>query len=283
MPEAGCFREPGLYAVVPMNVLTDGSLRPNAKLLYGMISSLATARGYCWASNQYLGEPLGLDGKTVSALVRNLSTRGYIRVEVSRDASITLGTERKIYIATFALAAEAPPPPKNEGRGASKKRTPPLKNEAPPPQSCGEGDLQKVESFIGSINKRDNTPYSPPEEAASVDTTKKRRPRGTSANHLPERFEAFYQFYPRRVKREEAQRAWNKLKPDDALIREMGRALKHQAAYWLATGTELQHIPHPSTWLNQKRWTDSPESYPMPCPGSGGSPRVVETGQVPTW
>lgn len=168
MPEDSCLREPGLYAVVPMNVLMDDALRPNAKLLYGMISSLATARGYCWAKNQYLGNPLGLDGKTVSALLRNLSARGYIRVEVNRDASIVQGTERKIYIATFALASEAPPPPKKEGPGASKKRTPPLKNEVPPPQNCGEGGLQNAASFIGSINKRDNTPYSPPEEVSRL-------------------------------------------------------------------------------------------------------------------
>lgn len=40
-----------LYSVIPARVRDDHSLRPNAKLLYGELSTLAQSEGYGWASN----------------------------------------------------------------------------------------------------------------------------------------------------------------------------------------------------------------------------------------
>ena len=48
-----------LYSVIPARVRDDHSLRPNAKLLYGELSALAQAEGYCWAWNAHLAETLG--------------------------------------------------------------------------------------------------------------------------------------------------------------------------------------------------------------------------------
>ena len=48
------------------------------------------------------------------------------------------------------------------------------------------------------------------------------------------------EFYPRGENRQRAVKAWDKLKPDDALIDTMARAL----------------VPHASTWLNGRRWED---------------------------
>ena len=48
-----------LYSVIPARVRDDHTLRPNAKLLYGELSALAQAEGYCWAWNARLAETLG--------------------------------------------------------------------------------------------------------------------------------------------------------------------------------------------------------------------------------
>ena len=34
------------------------------------------------------------------------------------------------------------------------------------------------------------------------------------------------------------------------------KALPNHLAYWKTKETELEFIPHPSTWLNQERWED---------------------------
>ena len=49
-------RKPGYYAIIPSDVRYDDSIPPNAKLLYGEISALIGAEGYCFASNDYFAE-----------------------------------------------------------------------------------------------------------------------------------------------------------------------------------------------------------------------------------
>ena len=62
------------------------------------------------------------------------------------------------------------------------------------------------------------------------------------------------EFYPRGENRQRAVKAWDKLKPDDAMIDTMARALVRQKA-----SPDWQRgigIPHASTWLNGRRWED---------------------------
>ena len=51
---------PGYYAVIPADVRYDDRIPPNAKLLYGEISALIGAEGYCYASNGYFMKIYGL-------------------------------------------------------------------------------------------------------------------------------------------------------------------------------------------------------------------------------
>lgn len=75
----------------------------------------------------------------------------------------------------------------------------------------------------------------------------------------PDRFEGLWKFYPQegRKNRKAAVRAWDKLTPDDALIRRIGKALKvqMQSELW----QKGVGIPYLSTYLNGERWTDVSE------------------------
>ena len=53
----------GYFAVIPATVLFNNELKPNEKLLYALITALSNKEGYCYASNKYLGEKLGVDPK----------------------------------------------------------------------------------------------------------------------------------------------------------------------------------------------------------------------------
>ena len=69
-------------------------------------------------------------------------------------------------------------------------------------------------------------------------------------------FLQFYNAYPKRIGREPAWKAWQKLngtRPDlSALIAKIDEMKK--AEDW--TKDKGKYIPHPATWLNQKRWED---------------------------
>ena len=90
----------------------------------------------------------------------------------------------------------------------------------------------------------------------------------------PERFADFWAAYPCGRSKQAAIKAWDKLKPDDALLVVMARALKRQMA-----SEEWQRgigIPYASTWLDNRRWED--EDKPRPTQGQRPSApeRVVE-------
>ncbi len=82
--------------------------------------------------------------------------------------------------------------------------------------------------------------------------------RRQTANGLRERFARFWESYPRKVGKDAAWRAWQKRRPDEALLGRMVAALEwqRQTPGWCKDGG--QFIPHPSTWLNRGSWDDEP-------------------------
>lgn len=69
-------------------------------------------------------------------------------------------------------------------------------------------------------------------------------------------FPKFWTLYPRKVGKDNAEKAWAKLKVTPDLFDVMVKALAKQVLTpdWLKE--KGQFIPHPSTWLNGKRWQD---------------------------
>ena len=66
------------------------------------------------------------------------------------------------------------------------------------------------------------------------------------------RFSEFWQSYPRKTARPRAEKAWAKLKPSAELIAVILDSLRQ----WELP--EAKFIPHPATWLNDRRWEDQP-------------------------
>lgn len=107
-----------------------------------------------------------------------------------------------------------------------------------------------------------NNPPITPQRGDSVKSSK-RLPK-TVPKYQPTWFERFWQLYPRRTNRAAAVKEWDKLRPDLDLCRVMAAAIRAQkeTAQW-RDGPE--HIPHPSTWIRNARWTD--EVVPADKPG----------------
>jgi hypothetical protein len=70
-------------------------------------------------------------------------------------------------------------------------------------------------------------------------------------------FDIFWEAYPRKTAKATALKSWQKLMPDDALVNTIITALEvhKQSPQWVKE--EGQFIPHPATWLNQRRWEDA--------------------------
>lgn len=84
-------------------------------------------------------------------------------------------------------------------------------------------------------------------------------------NHKPinkediDRFDEFWKLYPRKVAKPNALKVWLRIKPDDELLTSIIDAVKRQGLY----DKEIQFVPHPATWLNQRRWEDEVQLAPI--------------------
>jgi hypothetical protein len=67
-------------------------------------------------------------------------------------------------------------------------------------------------------------------------------------------FELFWGFYPRKVSKAAARKAWQKLSAEQQLM--AAKAINTHCEYWKAKETELEFIPHCATWLNGERYED---------------------------
>lgn len=79
-----------------------------------------------------------------------------------------------------------------------------------------------------------------------------------------ERFARFWDAYPRKVAKPEAQKSFKKIDPDDDLLAAMLRAIERwkKSDQWQKDGSAF--IPYPATWLNQHRWEDEPPEERKP-------------------
>lgn len=67
-------------------------------------------------------------------------------------------------------------------------------------------------------------------------------------------FHEFWEIYPRRVAKLDAERAWNKI-PDDEQPAVLAGVLRaRQSEAWRSDGGKF--VPYPATWLNGRRWED---------------------------
>ena len=245
---------PGFWAVIPAKVRYDEQLPPNAKLLYAEISSMIGPEGYCWATNDYFCRVFGFSDRTVRDLLTALKEAGYIRIEERRGQHKVL-SYRRIYAGLNPLQGEPPPPS----------------------GSLLEDFLQKDDSeavFSAKIFRKSakifqrepGTPIKKRNNKKGTDTSARQRRTLPMPSVLPERFQAFWDFYRlipgqdgkrRNEHRQSALEAWDALQPDDALVDRIGRALQKQLKtdMW----SRGVGIPMAATYLNQHRWEDAEE------------------------
>lgn len=243
----------GQWAILPAAVRYDKNLPANAKLIYAEIAAKVNEAGYCFCYNRHFSERFGLKPDTVSSLIKRLVDAGYIRVDI--DGERVNSDRRHIYLTSKPYLFEG-------GIGFKSDTRPGFKSETVSGLNPGP---------IENINLKYNTPIVP-EGDGSV--KRKKKENKEAPDWKPERFYGFYEFYPKHRDKQAAIRAWDKLKPSDELIAVIGRALIRQKASpdWVrGIG-----IPYPSTYLNNQRWTDEPDS-------TGDAPTENPAPEVEVW
>lgn len=245
---------PGYYAVIPASVRYDGRLPGKAALLYGEITALANAEGYCWASNSYFAGLYHVQPATIRAWIKALETCGYLRREEVRDPETNEVLQRRLWLID--------PPAENLHPSVEKTTDPPSKNQR--------------ENITSNNNI---TPYSPPEgtegETDPPDPPQGDKPRReTIEQKRAHWFECLWAIYPNHGGRAPALKRWMRMRPSLELARRIYRALQLQirAGKW-----SPGYWPELRRWLLDERWEDEPPQE------AGETGRVQEEEGVTYW
>lgn len=90
---------PSYYCVIPAHVRYNANLTNLAKLLYGEISALSNALGYCYATNEYFARLYNVTTRTITSAIAQLEQAGAIHVR-------TVNNTRRMCIAQCDVAED---------------------------------------------------------------------------------------------------------------------------------------------------------------------------------
>ena len=252
------------YTVLPNGILRDAGLSLKTKGLFAIILSLPEDWDYSVAG---LATVAGCGRDAIRSALGEMEQAGYLTRARSH------GDGGKFTGIVYTIRDQAEPMSENPTVAEQEPLSDfPILAEpilADPP-SENPTQLNKDIQTKDLIN-----PHSPPQ--GDKPRRKKRQPKSIPT-WKPERFEAFWTYYPRGEDRMGAVAEWDKLRPEDELIDQMARALARQMA-----SKEWQRgigIPYACRWLRKRRWEDVPAQLP-----SSGPPavQVVQREEVPTW
>ena len=108
-------------------------------------------------------------------------------------------------------------------------------------------------------NDSDENDEEQQERQSNIDKDKKQPRKPFRSIKQQDRFDTFWEEYPRKRSKGQAEKTWVKLDPDDATFEAIlsGLDKAKRSIDWQKDGG--QYIPYPSTWLNAKGWEDEYE------------------------
>lgn len=141
---------------------------------------------------------------------------------------------------------------------------------------ANNAELSKKRALAGSIGGKQkianqaNANFATEEEANQANASNKNKNKEIrdKKKDIDILFDRFWSEYPRKEAKQAAKAEFEKLKPTEELLLTMIEAIEKQkqSTQWQESGG--QYIPHPRTWLHNKRWEDEVTQTPAKAPSA---------------
>lgn len=216
------------FGVIPNWLVRDTTISGAAKMVYVVLSSHAGAHGTTWLSHTTIAAEAGTSVSTVQRALAVLSEMGLVGISQRRREDG--GQTSNIYrLRVVSGVGQNDQPPRSEGP------TPPVR------VTDEEEPLKK-----------------------NPGVTTSGRPRRPGRAEYSTEFEAFWEAYPRKEKKQDAARAFVA-----ALQRtDLDTLIAHADRYRQDPNRRDAYTQHASTWLNNDGWL----SAPLPARTTPGRP-----------
>jgi hypothetical protein len=210
------------YIRVPAHILGIKNISPTQKLILGLVVSLDDGLKL---SNHQLGELLTVTPNQISTTIGDLEKKGHVMIRNKQSKY------RVIYFRE-----------NHELKGSLLKEEPGSRSDPLP---------DKPESRSGLL---------PGLTEATFGKTRNITKGTNIKNNMAFLFDRFWKAYPRKVKKPQALKAWQKLNPNQGLFDQIMKTLEAHKKSNQWTGQSGKYIPHPITWLNNESWNDTLDS-----------------------
>lgn len=250
------------YTVMANHHLRDERLSLKSKGLLSLILSLPDD----WRISIEGMTQFSSDGKdAIRSAIRELTDAGYItRAQTHSEAGTFSGYDYIVHETPAASPSSGfPTMEKPTTENPTLRNTERLSTDIPPIVPHEGEDSLSLAALDSSLG----------EGADEAKPKRKRRATKSAPDYRPDTFARFWAAYPRGEDKQGAIAAWDELKPDDATLQAMSRALVRQRA-----SEEWQRgigIPYAVRWLRRRRWEDEIKA-PAPPPERAG-------GDLPVW
>lgn len=225
--------KPNYYAIIPATVRYDKDLRANEKLLYGEITALCGASGYCWGSNRYFADLYGVTIRIITKWISHLEEKGYVSTKVIFKEGTKEVQERRIYIVPIGIRPETPPEqmfytPRTNVHDPSGTNVP-----YPPEQKFQENNTRV------NITSMNNNISSPSDDGGQ-----------------PDEFEELWKLYPRKEGKKQAYAAYKRAIKNGTKNEDIRKGIENYVEQIRIKGRPIEYIKQGSTYFRNEHWTD---------------------------
>jgi DNA-binding MarR family transcriptional regulator len=258
------------------HVLFKVGLKPNEVHILSIILSFNKAGQIYNGSYGFLCKELNITSKTALNALNSLIDKGFIKKQASKGGNVSIYSVNEKILKDIFLNYENfsqltdNKPLQNVTVKHKKTSQKQWKNstvnsgEIPRNKNIyknnnkniyAHSENEQVYSHEDDIQKEDDNHSS---NIIKQDTKNKAiKKQNKELNELQEKqFDKFWQAYPKKVSKKQAQKSWKKINPSLELFEKILKALEmvKQTEQWKKDNGK--YVPYPATWLNQERWTD---------------------------
>ena len=215
---------------IPVPIIEADDLNDFEKLLFSEIYTMANSYGSIFPSNAYLAKRYGKTKGTVSANLKRLEEKGYIKLEYEFEN----GEVKKRYI--------YPCVDKSLGGIPKNPHTP-------------------TEESLGGIPK--NRKYNISTNKSINKSTNNISDKSDKESDLETRFNNIWKIYPNKKGKPKALLAYKRAVKSGTTDEEIKTGLENYLEEIRVKNTQQNYIKHGSTWFNGKGWEDDYDLTPI--------------------
>lgn len=251
----------GRVSIFPSAAVTDKRLGSAAFRVLAALGRHGDKNGWCFPSQKTLADDLGITRQAVSKSIQQLVALGYVTIKEQHRADGSRSVNLYRVVLDFD---ESPPQPDVDTPQLLEVDTP--QPDVDTPQPLEVAALTSHRNSPIRTTHQDHTRQTPPAAKRRTLTTQQQA-----------RFDRWYAAYPKRAHRLDAERAWQRLDPDDDLTELLLADIpaRLEGRKW-ADG----YIEDPARYLNQYAWEDDIEPVAAERPRRQADHNSAQRGKV---